>query len=113
MLLHSKLLNTIFNKNLCALFLFFGFCLNGMAKAHSVNTFLVRDTVVNPEDLHYPLSDRMGDSLSSIVYNSFDYFNPSNQKDSIVFDLKKGVLFVVNFIKSKNNVQSHFFEILD
>lgn len=57
-----------------------------MAKAHSVNTFLVRDTVVNPEDLHYPLSDRMGDSLSSIVYNSFDYFNPSNQKDSIVFD---------------------------
>ena len=37
-------------------------------------------------NLHYPLTDRRGDGLSTGNYNSFDFFKPSDQKDSVVFD---------------------------
>ncbi len=36
--------------------------------------------------LIYPLTDRRGDNLSIGNYNSFDFFKPSDQRDSIVYD---------------------------
>ncbi len=48
----------------------------------------IQDTSVNPSiiSLPYPISDRRGDNLSVNNYNSFNSFQPSNLKDSIVYD---------------------------
>ena len=42
------------------------------------------DTVVPP--LHYPIRDRRGDFVSDYRRSTFDFKNPSNIKDSVVYD---------------------------
>jgi hypothetical protein len=52
------------------------------------------DTTVNP-NLPYPITDNRGDNFSSSSYNSFNAFQPSNLKDSIVYDydLQKYIVY--------------------
>ena len=44
----------------------------------------IGDTVVPP--LHYPIHDRRGDFVSDYRRSTFDFKNPSNIKDSVVYD---------------------------
>ena len=61
------------------------------------------DTTRNPvtDSLHFPIHDRHGDQLSSKDHNSFNLRNPSNLKDSIEYDPKTNLYFLVEKIGNK------------
>ncbi len=62
------------------------------------------DTTVRstPSDsLRFPIHDRRGDKLSQFDPNSFNFRNPSNQRDSIEYDPKTNLYFVVEKIGNK------------
>ena len=62
------------------------------------------DTIKHPvsaDSLHYPIHDRRGDVLSSYDPNSLNLRNPSNFKDSIEYDPKTNLYFVVEKIGNK------------
>ena len=64
----------------------------------------VPDTTRHPlfsDSLHFPLHDRRGDPLSSSDPNSFNLKNPSNLRDSIEYDPKTNLYFVVEKIGNK------------
>jgi cell surface protein SprA len=53
------------------------------------------------DTLHFPLHDRRGDNLSNYDLNSFNLKNPSNFKDSIEYDPKTNLYFVLEKIGNK------------
>ena len=53
------------------------------------------------DSLHYPIHDRRGDQLSSFNGSPFNLRNPSNFKDSIEYDPKTNLYFVVEKIGNK------------
>ena len=53
------------------------------------------------DSLHFPLHDRRGDMLSTQDRNSFNFRNPSNLRDSIQYDPKTNLYFVVEKIGNK------------
>ena len=64
----------------------------------------VPDTTRHPlfsDSLHFPLHDRRGDPLGSFDPNSFNLKNPSNLRDSIEYDPKTNLYFVVEKIGNK------------
>ena len=86
MSINKKLIHTLNKRSVCmalALFILFS---QTHAETKSTNRLLLQDTTVNPPSLPFPLTDRRGDNLSIASYNQFDYFKPTNQRDSIVFD---------------------------
>jgi cell surface protein SprA len=54
-----------------------------------------------PDSLHFPIHDRRGDQLSSFDPNSFNLRNPSNMKDSIEYDPKTNLYYLVEKIGNK------------
>ncbi len=62
------------------------------------------DTIKRPlpaDTLHFPLHDRRGDQISSFDRNSFNLKNPSNLKDSIEYDPKTNLYYLVEKIGNK------------
>ena len=62
------------------------------------------DTTKHPvlsDSLHFPIHDRHGDQLSNFDPNSFNLKNPSNFHDSIEYDPKTNLYFVVEKIGNK------------
>ncbi len=55
----------------------------------------------SPESLHYPIHDRRGDQLSNFDPNPFNLKNPSNLKDSIEYDPKTNLYFLMEKIGNK------------
>ncbi|MFT3700812.1 MAG: hypothetical protein QM802_00455 [Agriterribacter sp.] len=70
-------------------------------------TFQARDTVPSKTDtsrvdtLKYPISDRLGDKLTSSSNNSFDLKDPANITDSIVYDPKEKKYYIIEKIGNK------------
>ena len=86
MSINKKLIHTLFKSSVCMAIGLFIFFLNVHAETTSTKHIILQDTTVNPASLPFPLTDRRGDNLSISSYNQFDYFKPTNQHDSIVFD---------------------------
>ncbi|MBL0054603.1 MAG: cell surface protein SprA [Chitinophagaceae bacterium] len=62
----------------------------------------VGDTIPNYRDsLHYPIYDRRGDFLSNPRRSTFDFRNPSNLRDSVVYDPKTRRYIVYEKIGNK------------
>ncbi|HCL83257.1 MAG TPA: cell surface protein SprA, partial [Chitinophagaceae bacterium] len=62
------------------------------------------DTTRHPltsDSMHFPIHDRRGDPLSNFDLNSFNLKNPSNLRDSIEYDPKTNLYFVVEKIGNK------------
>ena len=62
------------------------------------------DTAIHPVSsgsLHFPIHDRRGDQLSSFDPNSFNLKNPSNLRDSIEYDPKTNLYFLVEKVGNK------------
>ncbi|MDP9041027.1 MAG: hypothetical protein M3N30_03535, partial [Bacteroidota bacterium] len=55
----------------------------------------------NTDSLHFPLHDRRGDQISNPDPNSLNLKNPSNFKDSIEYDPKTNLYYVVEKIGNK------------
>jgi len=53
------------------------------------------------DTLHYPIHDRRGDQLSNFDPNPFNLKNPSNLKDSIEYDPKTNLYFLMEKIGNK------------
>ena len=58
---------------------------------------------INSSDssLHYPIHDRRGDQLSNFDPNPFNLKNPSNLKDSIEYDPKTNLYYLMEKIGNK------------
>ena len=77
-------------------------CLFGAGNA-SVRR-IAPDTTKRPlpaDTLHYPIHDRRGDQISSFDPNPFNLKNPSNLKDSIEYDPKTNLYYLVEKIGNK------------
>ena len=62
----------------------------------------IQQNVRYPADsLHFPIHDRRGDALGNTDLNSFNLKNPSNFKDSIEYDPKTNLYFVLEKIGNK------------
>ncbi len=61
------------------------------------------DTTKRPltDTLHYPIQDRRGDQLSSFNPGSFNLKNPSNLKDSVQYDPKTNLYYLMEKIGNK------------
>ena len=61
------------------------------------------DTTKRPltDTLHYPIQDRRGDQLSSFNPGSFNLKNPSNIKDSVQYDPKTNLYYLMEKIGTK------------
>lgn len=53
------------------------------------------------DSLHYPISDRRGDFISNYRRSTFDFNNPSNLRDSVVYDPKTRRYIVYEKIGNK------------
>jgi cell surface protein SprA len=87
MSINRNLSQPLFKVMLCVA-LFTVFVTDGFGKNLPLEIILKADTTTPAasNNLPYPITDRRGDNLSIGNYNSFNYFQPSNQKDSIVYD---------------------------
>ena len=89
MLFIRKSISTIMA--LCALTLILSFVSTGKLFAKEKGDFnYFQDTTITPnsygDSLRFPISDRRGDFVSSGSKNTYDLGNPSNIKDSVVYD---------------------------
>ena len=66
------------------------FAVNSAAAKYSRYTLLFQDTTrpKNNANLQFPIQDRRGDAVSNFRRSTFDFKNPSNLKDSVVYDAK-------------------------
>ncbi len=62
---------------------------------------LAQDTIKVPDTLHYPIYDRRADKISSGQSKGFDLNDPSNVKDSIIYDPKEKQYFIIEKIGDK------------
>ena len=62
---------------------------------------ILQNTQHHPNSLHYPIHDRRGDQLSNFDPNPFNLKNPSNLKDSIEYDPKTNLYFLMEKIGNK------------
>lgn len=87
MSINRNLSQPLFKVMLCLAF-FTVFVLDGFGKNLPLEIIFKADTTTpaTSTNLPYPITDRRGDNLSIGNYNSFNNFQPSNQKDSIVYD---------------------------
>ena len=53
------------------------------------------------DSLHFPIHDRRGDQISNFDPNPFNLKNPSNLKDSIEYDPKTNLYYLVEKIGNK------------
>jgi len=63
-----------------------------------------RDTSAHPiisDSLHFPIHDRRGDKLGNLDQNSFNFRNPSNFRDSVEYDPKTNLYYVVERVGNK------------
>lgn len=69
--------------------------------------FQVRDTIpsngdtIKVDSLKYPISDRRGDRMTSAPSNTFDLKDPSNIKDSIIYDPKEKKYYIIEKIGNR------------
>ena len=61
--------------------------LQGMGTPHFMDIRSINDTL-KPGELPFPIHDRYGDFMSNPSGNTYDLKNPSNIKDSVVYDIK-------------------------
>ncbi|MBX2923061.1 MAG: cell surface protein SprA [Chitinophagaceae bacterium] len=57
-----------------------------------------KDSITGVDTLKYPIYDRRTDRMTSNRYNSFDLNDPSNIKDSIVYDYKEKKYYIIEKI---------------
>ncbi len=62
---------------------------------------LPSDTTHRNDSLHFPIHDRRGDQISDFDFNSFNLKNPANLKDSIEYDPKTNLYFLMERIGNK------------
>ncbi len=87
MLLKFKSFYTLIKLSACCILFLFCFLNSGLANNNKILIVSVCDTSVNPSaGLPYPITDRLGDNLSGYSFNIYNSFQPSDQRDSIVYD---------------------------
>jgi cell surface protein SprA len=63
---------------------------------------LPADTLhVHNDSLHFPIHDRRGDPIGNFDFNTFDLKNPGNLKDSIEYDPKTNLYYLMERIGNK------------
>ncbi|MGN6435438.1 MAG: cell surface protein SprA [Agriterribacter sp.] len=60
-----------------------------------------KDSIPSTDSLKYPISDRRTDRMTSNRYNSFDLNDPSNIRDSIVYDHKEKKYYIIEKVGDK------------
>ena len=82
MSINRNLSQPLFKVMLC-MALFTVFVVDGFGKNLPLEIIFKADTTTPAAstNLPYPITDRRGDNLSISNYNSFNYFQPSNQKE--------------------------------
>jgi cell surface protein SprA len=88
MLLSREIISPRVIKFLVLLAVMFGFAQTAVANNNFHNHFFQRDTPPLGANLRYPIQDTRGDAVSNYPRRTYDLKNPTNLKDSIVYDAK-------------------------
>ena len=92
----------LLSKSITLLAILIGFQFSAAAewKAHAVN-LTVQDTLPKKDTLRYPIKDRYSDKYTQPGKNPFDLKDPTNIRDSIVYDPKTKEYYIIEKIGSK------------